>query len=149
MDRSNQVGQRQRPLQVADHFARHLMSRTLVVLVAAAFVILAPPSASADPSCCVHTGPLDCGFNGSAPTPAEQSLATRYGPVFPGTSAPTMVTYARGACAELRGGSVTRYVVKDLADHLGTSMEAAGQFMDAAMEADCPNLRVGADGVAR
>jgi hypothetical protein len=149
LERSEQVWQLQRPLQVADHIERQLMIRTLTVLVVAAFVVLGAPSASADPSCGVHTGPLDCGFNGSTPTPAEQSLATRYGPVFPGTPAPTMVMYARGACAELRGGSVTRYVVKDLADHLGTSMEAAGQFMDGAMEADCSNLHVGADGVAR
>ena len=122
---------------------------TPIAFAVASATLLVPPPASADPSCGVHTGPLDCGFNGSAPTPSEQSVASRYGPVFPGTSAPTMVMYARGACAELRGGSVTRYVVKDLADHLGTSMEAAGQFMDAAMAADCPNLRVGADGVAR
>jgi Protein of unknown function (DUF732) len=110
--------------------------------------LLAPSPASADPSCGVHTGPLDCGFNGSVPTPAEQQMVSHVSATFPLPSS-TLVTYARGTCAELRGGAVTRYVVKDLADHLGTSMEAAGQFMDAAMVADCPNLHVGSDGVAR
>jgi hypothetical protein len=39
--------------------------------------------------------------------------------------------------------------VGDLAKHLGTTMQAADQVLDEAMEADCSNLHVGADGVAR
>lgn len=40
-------------------------------------------------------------------------------------------------------------VAQMLAEHLGTSTEDGGQVMDAVMQADCPNLMVGAVGVAR
>ena len=68
---------------------------------------------------------------------------------FPNVSGAQMVQYARGTCVMLRGGVVTRYVVQDLANHLGTTKQAADQVMDVAMQADCPNLHVGVDGVAR
>jgi hypothetical protein len=48
----------------------------------------------------------------------------------------------------LRDGVVVDYVVRDLAEHLGTTMMAADQMMDA-IAADCPNLHGGADRVAR
>jgi hypothetical protein len=124
--------------------------RVTPVATAVAFAtLLLSPVVSADPSCGVHTSALDCGSNGFASTPAEQHFVDLIGPHFPGTSATTLVQYARAACVELRADDATRYVAKDLAAHLGTSTEGGGQVMDAAMQADCPNLTVGADGVAR
>jgi hypothetical protein len=49
----------------------------------------------------------------------------------------------------LHSGLTTTSVVTDLAHHLDTTMDMADQVMDGAMEVDCPNLRVGADGIAR
>src|SRR6201986_3122187 len=115
--------------------------RVLPIAIGVAFATsMVAPMASADPSCGVHTSALDCGSNGFAPTPAEQHFVDLIGPHFPGISATTLVQDARAACVELRAGDVTRYVAKDLAEHLGTSTEGGGQVMDAAMQADCPNL---------
>lgn len=99
--------------------------------------------------CGAHTDSLDCVRDPSPPTPAEQYFLSTVGRQFPNVPSGQMVQYARGTCVMLRGGVVTRYVVKDLADHLGITMQAADQVLDGAMEADCPNLHVGADGVAR
>lgn len=109
--------------------------------------------ASADPvpanECGAHTDALDCIRDTSPPNPAEQTFLSTVGPHFPNVSNADMLQYARGVCVMLRGGSVTWYVVKDLGEHLGTTKQAAGQVMDGAMQADCPNLKVGPDGVAR
>jgi hypothetical protein len=111
---------------------------------------------SADPSipgtpgyCGAHTGALDCYADTSPPTPAEMYFVKTTGPQFAKLTTAQLVQYARGTCVELRGGDVTSFVVKDLATHIGSDMEAAGQVMDGAMAADCPNLTVGPDGVAR
>jgi hypothetical protein len=108
---------------------------------------------SADPvpaeECGAHTEALDCIRDMSPPNPAEQHLLTTVGPHFPNVSNAVMVQYARGTCGMLRGGAATWYVVKALAERLGTTMQAADQVMDAAMAADCPSLKVGLDGVAR
>jgi hypothetical protein len=42
----------------------------------------------------------------------------------------------------LRGGVVTSYVVKDLADQMGTNMAQADQVMDGAMEDQGAHLRL-------
>jgi hypothetical protein len=125
-------------------------------LLLATFVavgLLAHPSASADPvpanECGAHTDALDCTRDPSPPTPAEQNFLNMVGPRFPSVPSSQLVEYARGTCLMLRGGVTTSYVVTDLASHMGISKPAAGQVLDAAMEADCSNLHVGADGVAR
>jgi hypothetical protein len=46
-------------------------------------------------------------------------------------------------------GIATWYIVKELAQHLGTSEASAGQTLIAAMDKACPGYTVGADGVAR
>jgi Protein of unknown function (DUF732) len=117
---------------------------------------LACATASADPDtpgtpgyCGAHTDSLDCVRDASPPSPAEQQFLNTVGPHFPNVSSSQLVQFARGTCAMLRGGATTSFVVTDLASHMGTAKEAAGQVLDAAMGADCPNLHVGADGVAR
>jgi hypothetical protein len=124
---------------------------TIAILVATA--LLSVGTASADPvpanQCGAHTAALDCVRDPSPPTPAEQYLLSTVGPHFRGIPQATLVQYARGTCSMLHAGTVTRYVAQDLASRLGTSTEGGGQVMDAAMAADCPNLRVGTDGVAR
>lgn len=118
-----------------------------------AAALLGAGVASGDPvpadECGAHTEALDCIRDTSPPTPAEQSFLNTVGPHFPNVSNAVMVQYARGTCGMLRGGAVTRYVVKALADRLNTTMQAADQVMDASMAADCPGLHVGPDGVAR
>jgi hypothetical protein len=99
--------------------------------------------------CGAHTDALDCYLDTSPPSPAEQYFVKTTGPHFPNVTSAQMVQYARQSCKMLRQGTVTGYVVKDLADHMGTTMEWADQVMDGGMAADCPNLTVGADGVAR
>ncbi len=92
---------------------------------------------------------LNCIRDTSPPAAAEADFTRKVGPHFPNVDGMTLVQYARGTCQMLRGGVVTRVVVQDLAEHLGTTMQAADQVMDAARVADCPNLHVGADGMAR
>ncbi len=57
-----------------------------------------------------------------------------------------MLNYLRASCAMLRDGVTTRYIVTDLAQHLGTTMQAADQVLDIAQEADCPGLTIGPNG---
>lgn len=63
--------------------------------------------------------------------------------------------YARATCAMLHSHLLTDYVVEDLAEHFGggwssaTTRQLADQVMDGAMIADCPNLTIGDDGIAR
>ena len=49
---------------------------------------------------------------------------------YPNVNGMTMLNYLRGSCLMLHDGVVVDYVVKDLAEHLGTSMMAADQVMD-------------------
>jgi hypothetical protein len=49
----------------------------------------------------------------------------------------------------LIGGDSTGYVVRDIAQHLGITNEAADQVMGAAMGYACPGLTIDASGVAR
>jgi len=49
----------------------------------------------------------------------------------------------------VRAGDTSGYLVTDLAQDMGIDKANADQLLDAAMETDCPNLTVGADGVAR
>ncbi len=93
--------------------------------------------------------PLDCYQNSAPPTTAEQSFVRSAGRDLPGATAGQLLRYVRATCVMLHSGLTTTAVVTDLAHHLGTSMDMADQVMDGAMEADCPNLTVGADGVAR
>jgi hypothetical protein len=99
--------------------------------------------------CGAHTEALDCIRDPASPTAAEQHFLDTVGRQFLTISSATLVQYARGTCGTLRGGATTRYVVGALAARLGTTMRAADQVLDGAMAADCPNLRVGADGAAR
>jgi hypothetical protein len=128
----------------------------LVTALAAAPVaatLFGAGTASADPvpanQCGAHTEALDCMTDTSPPTPAEQSFVNSVGPHFPNVPSAWMVQYARGTCAMLRYGTSAGLVVSLLANRMGTSKQAADQVMDAAMAADCPNLTVGTDGVAR
>lgn len=109
--------------------------------------------ASADPvpanQCGAHTDALDC-IRGTSPVSgAEARTLVLLDRQYPNVNGMTMLNYLRGSCLMLHDSVVVDYVVKDLAEHLGTSMMAADQVMDAAMAADCPNLHVRADGVAR
>lgn len=110
-------------------------------------------AASADPvpanECGAHTEALDCMTDTSPPTGTEQSFVNSVGPHFPNVPSAWLVQYARGTCGMLRGGASTGLVVSLLANRIGASKQAADQVMDAAMAADCPNLTVGTDGVAR
>ena len=108
---------------------------------------LADPAPAAPGYC--GGDPLDCYENSAPPTSAEQSFVTSTGRDLLGATAGQLLRYARATCVMLHSGLTTTSVVTDLAHHLGTSMDMADQVMDAAMEADCPNLTVGADGVAR
>jgi Protein of unknown function (DUF732) len=123
------------------------MTRLLAAALLVASV-LNPAVASAYPVCGAHSSPAECAASNS-PTPDEQTFLSHVAPAFPGIPAMTLVREARATCDMLAGGEVTHDVVRFLAGKLGTSMGSAGQFMDAAMVADCPNLHVGADGVAR
>ncbi len=108
--------------------------------------------ASADPvpanECGAHTEALDCMTDTSPPTPAEQSFLNSVGPHFNVPSA-WLLQYARGTCVMLHRGVSAGVVAGLLADRIGASKQSAGQVMDGAMQADCPNLTVGTDGVAR
>jgi hypothetical protein len=114
---------------------------------------LGPGLASADPvpanQCGAHTEALDCITDPSPPTLAEQNFINSVGPHFSNVPSAWLLQYARGTCVMLRGGVSTGLVASLLANRIGTSKQAAGQVMDAAMAADCPNLTVGPDGVAR
>lgn len=122
-----------------------------VALLAAALVGVG--GASADPvpadQCGAHTDALDCIRDTSPITPAEAHYAPQVGREYPNVNGMTILNYLRATCMMLRDGVTSGYVVKDLAQHLGTTMQAADQVLDQAMEADCPNLHIGADGVAR
>lgn len=98
--------------------------------------------------CGAHTDALDCWVNTSPPTPAEQNFLAASRGHYPVNDA-QMVQLLRATCVMLRGGDTTGYVVTDLAQHIGIDKDNADQVMDGAMETDCPNLTVGADGVAR
>jgi len=104
--------------------------------------------ASAAPGYC-GGDPLDCYENPAPPTPAEAFFVQSTSRDLPNATAEQLLRYARATCVMLHSGLTTTSVVTDLAHHLGTSMGMADQVMDAAMVADCPNLTVGADGVAR
>ncbi len=104
--------------------------------------------ASAAPGYC-GGDPLDCYENPAPPTPAEAFFVQSTRRDLPNATAGQLLRYARATCVMLHSGLTTTVVVPDLAHHLGTSLDMADQVMDGAMEADCPNLRVGADGVAR
>lgn len=138
----------QRVVGLADVIRRYIACATLSM----ASVFWAGV-ASADPvpanQCGGHTEALDCLADTSPPTPAEQGFLNSVGPHFSNVPSAWLVQYARGTCVMLRGGVSTGLVASLLADRIGTSKQAAGQVMDAAMTADCPNLTVGPDGVAR
>jgi len=148
MKRTMPFGRQQLAPQRADLIWPYATCATLLLAG-----LLGAGAASADPvpanECGAHTEALDCIRDPSPPTPAEQSFLNTAGPHFPNVSGANIVQYARGTCDMLRGGAVTRYVVSALAARLGTTMQGAGQVMDGAMVADCPNLHVGPDGVAR
>lgn len=128
-------------------FVRAFSAPAIAVMLVGAGV------ASADPvpanECGAHTEALDCITDTSPPTAAEQNFLHLVGPHFPNIPSAWLVQYARGTCGVLRGGATTGVVVSLLANRIGSSKEAADQVMDAAMAADCPNLTVGPDGVAR
>lgn len=137
-----------------------MLTRTTSRLVAAPLCatlltagLLGSGVAFADPvpanECGAHTEALDCITDTSPATQAEQSFLNSVGPHFPNVPSSWLVQYARGTCGMLRGGASTGVVVSLLANRIGTSKQAADQVMDAAMAADCPNLTVGTDGVAR
>jgi hypothetical protein len=106
------------------------------------------PTPSTPLNCGAHTDALDCRSDTSPPTAAEQHFIQISRGHYPGSDA-EIVQVLRGTCVMLTGGDTTGFVVSDIAQHLGISKENADQLMDGAMEADCPNLTVGADGVAR
>jgi hypothetical protein len=124
---------------------------TIAILVATA--LLSVGTASADPvpanQCGAHTDALDCIRDTSPITPAEAQYAGQVGRAYPSVNGMTILNYFRATCGMLREGVTSKAVVVDLAQHLGTTMQAADQVLDEAMEADCPNLHVGVDGVAR
>lgn len=148
MNRSRSLSWGQRALGLADVIRRCVACATLSM----ASVVWAGV-ASADPvpanQCGAHTEALDCITDTSPPTPAEQSFVNSVGPRFSNVPSAWLVQYARGTCVMLRGGVSTGLVASLLANRIGTSKQGAGQVMDAAMTADCPNLTVGTDGVAR
>jgi hypothetical protein len=122
-------------------------TRQLTAALLAAFV-LNPAVASAYPVCGAHSDPAECAAaNGQSP--AERTFVSHISSAYPSTPPQTLVLQARATCDMLKGGETTHNVVTFLARRLSTSMAAAGQFLDGAMEADCPNLHAGADGVAR
>lgn len=148
MNSSSPISELQRVFQLATVIRRYAACATLSMAS-----VLWAGVASADPvpanECGAHTEALDCITDSSPPTPAEQSFLNSVGPHFPNVPSAWLVQYGRGSCVMLRGGVSTGLVASLLADRLGVSKQAAGQVMDAAMAADCPNLTVGADGVAR
>ena len=86
---------------------------------------------------------LQCGADTSPPTRAELNFAQELSTHFPGVPTAQWVQYARASCWVLATGASPGYVVKGLAQHLGTNMQKADQVMDAAMEADCPEIHIG------
>ena len=130
--------------------ARHITMAGIALLAAA---VLEAGSVSADPvpadQCGAHTDALDCIRDTSPITPTEAHYAMQVGREYPSVNGMTVLNYFRATCVMLRDGVTSKAVVTDLAQHLGTTMQAADQVLDEAMEADCPNLHIGADGVAR
>jgi hypothetical protein len=125
-----------------------LFGTALVIAgVLGAGVGLAYPAPAAPGYC--GGDPLDCYENSAPPTPAEQFFVKSTNRYLPNATAEQLLRYARATCVMLHSGLTTTSVVTDLAHHLGTSMDMADQVMDGAMVADCPNLTIGADGVAR
>ncbi|ORV49992.1 hypothetical protein AWC02_05285 [Mycolicibacter engbaekii] len=106
-----------------------------------------------DPGYCgARQDPLDCvPYVGPTPPPPNRAEAAYLNNVrghYPGDDA-TLLKIGRGTCIMLRGGTSTDYVVHDVAAHMKITAAAADQVVDAAIANICPELTVGADGVAR
>lgn len=118
--------------------------RLLSAALLAAGLAVPAAVASAKPEC-----QPDYSLSCYPETPAEQYFVRTTGPSFPNVGADQLVVFARQTCDQLIAGTSTGSVVADLAQRLGTTKQMADQVMDGAMQADCPHLTIGADGVAR
>ena len=154
------TGARIRVTQLRNQTEKAMPATATVRLIAisACATLLGTPAvgsgiASADPipasQCGAHTEALDCMTDPSPPTQAEQSFLNSVGPHFPNVPSAWLLQYARGTCVMLHRGVSAGVVAGLLADRISASKQIAGQVMDGAMQADCPNLTVGTDGVAR
>jgi hypothetical protein len=130
-----------------DQIIRPLRANVLAAVILCLATSFADP-ASAAPGYC-GGDPLDCYQNSAAPTAAEQALVVAIARDLPNASPGQLLRYTRATCVMLHSGLTTTAVVTDLSRHLATTMDMADQVMDGAVQTDCPNLKVGADGVAR
>lgn len=134
------------------------MARFAATCLALTSGLLSTGIVSADPGpmdpgyCGAHQDPLDCvPYDGPTPPPPNRAEASYLDLVRDHYSAndTTLLRIGRGTCNMFRGGTSSTYVVGEISNHLQTPQAHAGQLLNVALAYICPDLTVGADGVAR
>jgi len=118
---------------------KSLMSAAPVAAGLLAVGVFSASGAGADPVvCAARQDPLTCSPQSGLPTAGETAFLTDVrGQRVPGDDARLLAT-GRGICTMLKSGDNVKYVVSQVAAHLGSTTEMAGQVVDAATAYVCP-----------